>query len=497
MGTYARLHLGKTPYALVVEVDRDTVFEAMHRLRAILLTIVCLTAAAVLLASLALARAIVEPLRELSQIMARVASGGNAENIDLAAGKEIGELAAAAGGLMGRFRRLKTENADQSRMITGLARLQGSIAGEMDLGELCLTTLEFLADFLDLHQADFFVENHDGRLARISRFPGHPDDDNSRSYPPEKAPIRRAAMEKGIGLFHRRSPDAPASSVSAIAAANLMIVPLVLRQIVKGALELEKREHFSSFDLRFVQAAARLVGAAVNTALIRRGEKERLAQARKQVEQLKRREAALEASTSDLRAQRRAFQASEEALQLKQLELEAANAQMAQSTAALEAHMAILKKQQEDMRRQNAELEETHRQLEQKARQLEISSRYKSEFMANMSHELRTPLNSILLLSRLLLENKENTLTDRQAEFARTIHMAGEDLLNLINDILDLAKVEAGKMELVSAPMHIRSMAEAMRVNFAPLAEQRGTGSADHRPQACRTDHQEFPVQCL
>jgi CheY-like chemotaxis protein len=100
--------------------------------------------------------------------------------------------------------------------------------------------------------------------------------------------------------------------------------------------------------------------------------------------------------------------------------------------------------------------------------------------MANMSHELRTPLNSILLLSRLLLENKEKTLTVRQAEFTRTIHLAGEDLLNLINEILDLAKVEAGKMEITLAPMRVRSMAEAMRVNFAPLAEQRGLAFSIH-----------------
>ena len=195
---------------------------------------------------------------------------------------------------------------------------------------------------------------------------------------------------------------------------------------------------------------------------------------------MKGREAALEARTRELQAQSRAFQASEKKLQLKQLELEAANAQMVKNAADLEAHMAILKTQKLDMQKQNTELEKTHRELEEKARQLEISSRYKTEFMANMSHELRTPLNSILLLSRLLVEDKDTTLTAKQSEFAQTIHSAGEDLLNLINEILDLAKVESGKMAVALAPVRVQSIADAMQVSFVPLAEQSGVTFSVH-----------------
>jgi signal transduction histidine kinase len=127
--------------------------------------------------------------------------------------------------------------------------------------------------------------------------------------------------------------------------------------------------------------------------------------------------------------------------------LEAANAQMVKNAPIWKPTWRF-GKAEIGHEEQNTELEKAHRELEEKARQLEISSRYKTEFMANMSHELRTPLNSILLLSRLLLENKESNLTTKQSEFAQTIHSAGDDLLNLINEILDLAKVESGKMEV-------------------------------------------------
>jgi tubulin-specific chaperone A len=148
------------------------------------------------------------------------------------------------------------------------------------------------------------------------------------------------------------------------------------------------------------------------------------------------------------------------------------NEEMVQKTAELEAHTATLEAQKREMQKQNEALAETHRALAEKARQLELSSRYKTEFLANMSHELRTPLNSILLLSRLLMENKEKNLAPRQFEFARTIHSAGEDLLNLINEILDLAKVESGKMEMELAPTKIHAITRAMLVSFTPLAEQ-------------------------
>ena len=471
MGTYAQILLGDAPYALIVEIETAAAFGAIHPLRAIIVTIVILTGVGVLLASAILARTIVEPVRDLSRNTLMVADGRFDHDMHVAATNEIGELAASFNSMMDH---LKAQKNTRSRFISGLASLHRLIGGGQELGELSLNTLEFLSDFLDLCQADFFIVDDDGELKCIGRFPGHPNGEGQPVFFTGDGRMDQEVQVKTISIFHQEAVSGLIKPVTAPDLANLIAAPLMLHQTVKGVLELQKTGVFSRFDYHFIEAAATVIAVAVNSASTRQQEEALLEQTRKQAQRLKAREASLEESTRGLQAQSRAFQASEEKLQFKQMELEAANAQMVKNATDLEAHMAILETQKLDMEKQNTELEKTHRELAEKARQLEISSRYKTEFMANMSHELRTPLNSILLLSRLLLENKEKNLTTRQSEFAQTVHSAGEDLLNLINEILDLAKVESGKMEAELQAVRVQSIADTLQVSFAPLAEQRG-----------------------
>src|SRR5207248_4481819 len=131
-----------------------------------------------------------------------------------------------------------------------------------------------------------------------------------------------------------------------------------------------------------------------------------------------------------------------------------------------------LQRQQRELQHTNAEIELARRELEARAEQLALSSKYKSEFLANMSHELRTPLNSLLILAKLLGENVDGNLSDRQVEFARSIYDAGTDLLTLISDILDLSKVEAGKMDIAVAPLSVRGLCKDLEQVFRPIAEQ-------------------------
>ncbi|MBC2711025.1 MAG: response regulator [Desulfosarcina sp.] len=480
MGTYAELRLGNIPYALIVEIETEAALGAVNRFRAMIVTLLILTGVGVLVVSTALARIIVGPIRDLSESTRMVAEGRFDHDIHVTANNEIGELAAAFGGMVRHFKAIKAENDIQGRFMSGLTNLHRLIGGEQELGELCLNTLEYLSGFLDLCQADFFIVNVDGGLECAGRFPGHPNDQIQPIFYPGDGRVGQATLGKTITAFQKDTVSGLVTPVPTTDLANLIAVPIVLRQTVKGVLELEKAGMFSQFDCRFVAAAAEVVAVTVNAALTRQQGEALLKQTREQAKKLKVREAALEVSNRELLAQSRAFRASEENLQLKQLELKAANAQMVKNAADLEAHMAILEAQKLDMERQNTELETTHRELAEKARQLEASSRYKTEFMANMSHELRTPLNSILLLSRLLLENKEKTLTARQSEFTQTIHSAGEELLNLINEVLDLAKVESGKMEVAFQSVRIQSIADAMQVSFAPLAEQNGFAFTIH-----------------
>ena len=155
-------------------------------------------------------------------------------------------------------------------------------------------------------------------------------------------------------------------------------------------------------------------------------------------------------------------------------ELQKQSEELRQTNDQLHEKARLLSEQNRDIEIKNEEIEFARRGLEEKAAQLALSSKYKSEFLANMSHELRTPLNSMLILSRLLAENEENSLTDREVEFARTIHSAGNDLLSLINDILDLSKVEAGRMELDLAPVALSDVYQDAERAFRHIAEQKG-----------------------
>src|SRR5438067_7543485 len=138
----------------------------------------------------------------------------------------------------------------------------------------------------------------------------------------------------------------------------------------------------------------------------------------------------------------------------------------------MEEKARLLQSQNEEVERKNREVEHAKRQLEEKARQLAVTSKYKSEFMANMSHELRTPLNSLLILAKLLADNADGNLTPKQVEFARSVRDAGNDLLNLISDILDLSKVEAGKLDVAMATVRIADLADALSQTFRPIADQ-------------------------
>ena len=471
MGTFAQVRLGDTHYALIVEIETAAAFGAIHPLQATIVTIVILAGVGALLVSLLLVRTIVEPLDDLSRHLSMVAQGRFDHDIHVAANNEIGELTASFNSMT---HHLNTQNNTQLRFTSGLANLHRLIGGGQEPGELSLNSLEFLSDFLDLCQADFFMMDDDGELKCISRFPGHPNGERKPIFDLKDVRMDQADQTDNIAFFHKATGSDLVTPVPTPDLANLIAAPLMWRKTAKGILELEKTGVFSRFDNHFVEAASAIIAVAVDAASIRQQEEALLERTRKQARRLKAREALLEESTSKLQVQSRAFQASEEKLQLKQMELEAANAQMVKNAGDLEAHMAILETQKLDMEKQNTELEKTHLELAEKARQLEISSRYKTEFMANMSHELRTPLNSILLLSRLILENKEKKLTTRQSEFAQTIHSAGEDLLNLINEILDLAKVESGKMEVALQTVRVQSIADAIQVSFSPLAEQRG-----------------------
>ena len=262
-----------------------------------------------------------------------------------------------------------------------------------------------------------------------------------------------------------------------------MVQPLVREAEVLGVVELGTLYAFSDKALAFLDLVAEAIAVGVAILLSHERAQSLLAVFQDQTKKLSVRQAELWQANETLEKQAVALRTSEANLQAQQEELR-------QTNEELEEQAQLREEQKRKISRKNEELERTHQEIEKKARDLDMASRYKSEFLANMSHELRTPLNSILLLSQHLSENKDNTLTEKQVECAATVHASG-------NDLLDLAKVEAGKMTLELEETAIGNSIDAMEKKFRPVAQNRGIGFETHVTEAFPRPSRPIASVCL
>ena len=242
------------------------------------------------------------------------------------------------------------------------------------------------------------------------------------------------------------------SGLGSMPASHVLIIPLKHHDKVYGAVELAGFNMFQSFEIGFVKSIGETIGSTISSVISNTLTKRLLEETRQQAERLKMQEEELLRTNDELSNQSRLLQASEE--ELKQGNIE-------------------MKIKARELEQKNEILEQAREAISIKAKELELNNRYKSEFLANMSHELRTPLNSVLILAKLLSENKDKNLTDKQAEYARVIHKSGNDLLLLINDILDLSKIEAGKIELMPEHTSIEQVKSDIRSLFTEVANEK------------------------
>lgn len=268
---------------------------------------------------------------------------------------------------------------------------------------------------------------------------------------------------------------------------NIVIVPLMHEDNSVGVIEIGTQKQFSEIGLKFLQDLQTALGDIFSSAISRAALNRLLIQTQEQAEELQAQQEELKAANEELEEQAEALKASEIRLQEQKEELKQSNEELESQTQALAEQSARLQTK-------NLDLEAARADLEESKRQLETASRYKSQFLANMSHELRTPLNSLLILSATLSENKSGNLTEKQVEYVSTINSAGNDLLNLINDILDLAKVEAGRFEIIKEDMLLPHMLDYLSQQFSPLAKKKGLGFetsiGDEVPSVLHTDRQ-------
>lgn len=429
----------------------------------------------------------VENIRKIVKQLNNIAKGGYSAKFKPFSDKD--QLGTAIAELISSLRKMAEENESQNILKTGNMELNAQMRGEKDISSLSDNIITYLCRYMNAPIGAFYVMDEEGALILTGSFAYEKRKNHFSRFLPGEGLTGQAFLEKQIIVI----TDVPEDYVriqSGLGNAipkSIVLCPLVFENSVKGIIEIGAFQGFSDVHLSFLNQVSESIAIAINSAQIRTRMKTLLEHTQQQADMLQSQQEALRKSNLDLEKQADALKQSESMLKEQQEELRHTNEE-------LQEQAQLLEEQKEDIQKKNLELEMAGRLIKEKVDDLERTSKYKSEFLANMSHELRTPLNSILLLSRLVADNKDGNLTKKQVDFADTIHASGSDLLNLINEVLDLSKVEAGKMELNPEEIHIKDIASTMKRDFQHLSQKKELGFvieiSDGLPVSIFTDRQ-------
>ena len=391
----------------------------------------------------------------------QVSSGNYKVKVDDEGKDVLGSIAGSLNKMAASLDVSFTSLSDREWVQTGVGAVNEIVIVEQDIHSLSHKVLQWVTEYSGSQAGAFYLLGNDGVLELQSSYA------LSDSYQKKKIRLGeglagQAALSTKM-LEIKELPDIH-YTLSYVAGEvkpkTVIAIPLLYNRVVKGVIELASLEEYSANHKAFFDALAFNTGIALNTAQGKQRVQELLEETQAQAEELQSRHSELENINAELEAQTEKLQASEEELRVQQEELQQSNQELEERSRLLEE--------------KNEMILERNLQIQSKAEELAITTKYKSEFLANMSHELRTPLNSILLLSRLLSENHEKNLSGEQIEYANVIQSSGKGLLTLIDEILDLSKIEAGKMVLDYEEIRIAKIAEELQSMFAPLAKDKG-----------------------
>ena len=377
---------------------------------------------------------------------------------------------------------------------TGQAQLSDQMRGEQDIHTLANSIIQQLCYYLQAQIGVLYVV--EGQyFVPMGRY-AYSDLEPIESFEFGEGLVGQTALEMRP-MFVTDVPNdylIVRSGLGETVPRNIVLFPFMYNDRVIGVIELGTLGDFSQAQLEFIEIALASIAIVFNTAQARAQIDELLVQTQQQAEDLQAQEEELRVANEELETQTESLRISESKLKEQQSQLEATNIQLEEKAAALEESSLTLEEKQSILDKQNQELKGAQQELETRAEELARASKYKSEFLANMSHELRTPLNSLLILARILADNEEGNLTEDQIESAQIIYNGGKDLLTLINDILDLAKVEAGKLTFNIEPLSLSDMAMMTQAQFSPLAQEKGLelkiSLAEALPASIETDPQ-------
>lgn len=392
-----------------------------------------------------ISRSIVKTLTQVTQTIQEITASKSSQKgrIHVRTNDEINDLAAATNELLDILERREWLQLNIAEIVT---KYQGISAitklAETFLSEIAQKTQSSLGAFYVRETTDNHIQ-----FVKKAAFADARDDVGIESFKLGQGLIGQCALEKKILIYNDIPEDFRliGTSLGEVPPKSIFIVPIIFENDVIAVVELATMTGFNEQQQRLVKQVIETFGLTINSVLGRMEIVRLLNESR--------------AMTEELQVQSEAFQAQSEELQMQTEELTMINEQLEERTKEAEL--------------KSRELEQAKKELEESAEQLLINSNYKSEFLANMSHELRTPLNSILILSEMLAENSQSNLSDEEAEFAKVIYSSGEDLLALINDILDLSKVEAGKLDISFDEMNMSEVPVQIEQIFAPVATKK------------------------
>jgi CheY-like chemotaxis protein/HAMP domain-containing protein len=358
---------------------------------------------------------------------------------------------------------LSHENEIRTWLLTGNSEMNDSLRGEKDVKEMAALVITQLVNYLKAQIGAIYIKEN-GSYILTGSYAFRERKNNISSFREGEGLVGQAALEKKPIIFSEIPGDYVriSSGLGNAIPKNIIVYPFLYDQEVKGVIEIGTAGNITELDMQLLNMVSENIGIAVHGAQSRALLKDLLEETQRQAEELEAQQEELKQSNEELLEKTSLLEKSEAELKVQQEELQ-------QTNEELEEKANLLEEQKE-------KLEHAKMDIENKARELEVTSRYKSEFLANMSHELRTPLNSVLILAQLLAENKNKSLGQKEVEFARTIYNSGTDLLMLINEILDLSKVESGKMELDIEKFPVTDIREDLNAMFFELAKNKKIG---------------------
>jgi CheY-like chemotaxis protein/HAMP domain-containing protein/GAF domain-containing protein len=410
-------------------------------------------------------------VRAIAEVSTAVTKGDLTRSIAVEAQGEVAKLKDNINEMIINLRETTQKNTEQDWLKTNLARFTRMLQGQRDMTTVSQMVLSELAPLVDAQQGVFYVNsgNNGTPLMQLLGSYAFTERKNlANEFRPGQGLVGQCILERERILLTNVPGDYVhiGSGLGQATPLNIIVLPVLFENEVKAVIELASFNRFNDTHLTFLDQLTESIGIVLNTIEANTRTEQLLQQSQALATELQSQQDELKKTNEQLEKQAESLRESEELLKSQQEELQ-------QTNEELQEKATLLAKQKAEVEAKNREVEEARWAMEEKAEQLAVTSKYKSEFLANMSHELRTPLNSMLILSRQLSENINENLTPKQVQFAETIHSSGADLLSLINDILDISKIESGMMPIDMGDVQFADVIGQLERSFHQVAQDK------------------------